>query len=103
MVFWVFWSRSRGVRGESGSASSSGLRAGSKLEGRDAVSNNGGRRAKMADFGCTGRGRFPSAASFFEEDKRGEGEKREGDQDQMVGQVDSQLPLCAYELVAERG
>ena len=57
--------RSRGVRGKSGSATSSGLRAGSKLEGRDSVCNNGSRGAKLTDFGCTGRGRFPSAASFL--------------------------------------
>ena len=55
------------IRSKNSSASISGLGAGCKLEGRDSISNNGGRWAKLTNFSCTGRGRFPSAASFLRE------------------------------------
>ena len=55
------------IRSKNSSASISGLGAGCKLEGRDSISNNGSRWAKLTNFSCTGRGRFPGAASFLRE------------------------------------
>ena len=52
-------------RSKNSSASICGLGAGCKLEGRDSISNNGSRWAKLTTFSCTGRGRFPGAASFL--------------------------------------
>ena len=52
------------IRSKNSSASICGLGAGCKLEGRDSISNNGSRWAKLTTFSSTGRGRFPCAASF---------------------------------------
>ena len=53
------------IRSENSSASICGLGAGCELEGRDSISNNGSRWAKLTTFSSTGRGRFPCAASFL--------------------------------------